>query len=129
MAKAKILLEEKMKNLAYFSGDDFTNATKNVNDGFRMLLPTEIYKSYEAYNSSSLALTRFANVNPAAKSVTMYYQPVPDKEFDFVINPVVHEPVFQILYEIKLSIKRNPERKIAAELKASKKEKKRLRLF
>ncbi|WP_294293753.1 hypothetical protein [uncultured Chryseobacterium sp.] len=125
MAKAKILLEEKMKNLAYFSEDDFTNATKNVNDGFRMLLPTEIYKSYEAYNSSSLALTRFANV----KSVTMYYQPVPDKEFDFVINPVVHEPVIQILYEIQLSIKRNPERKIAAELKASKKEKKRLRLF
>uniref|UniRef100_A0AAU6WTE7 Uncharacterized protein n=1 Tax=Chryseobacterium endophyticum TaxID=1854762 RepID=A0AAU6WTE7_9FLAO len=123
MDKAKILLEEKMKNLAYFSEDDFTNATKNVNDGFRMLLPTEIYKSYEAYNSSSLALTRFANVNPAVKSVTMYYQPVPDKEFDFVINPVVHEPVIQILYEIKLSIKRNPERKIAAELKASKKEK------
>ncbi|WP_294330579.1 hypothetical protein [uncultured Chryseobacterium sp.] len=125
MAKAKILLEEKMKNLAYFSEDDFTNATKNVNDGFRMLLPTEIYKSYEAYNSSSLALTRFANV----KSVTMYYQPVPDKEFDFVINLVVHEPVIQILYEIQLSIKRNSERKIAAELKASKKEKKRLRLF
>lgn len=128
MAKAKSSLEEKMKNLAYFSGEDFTYATKNINDGFRTLLPTEMYKSYEAYNSSSLALTRFANVNPAAKSVTLYYQPVLDKEFDFVINPVIHEPVIQILYEIKLSIKRNPERE-KAEMNALKRGRKRFRLF
>ncbi len=129
MAKAKISLEEKMKSLAYFSGEDFAYATKSINDGFRTLLPTEMYKSYEAYNSSSLALARFTNVNPAAKSVTMYYQPVLDKEFDFVINPVIHEPVIQILYEIKLSIKRNPEREKAAEINASKRDRKRFRLF
>lgn len=87
-----------------------------------------MYKSYEAYNSSSLVLTRFANVNPAAKSVTLYYQPVLDKEFDFVINPVIHEPVIQILYEIKLSIKRNPERE-KAEMNALKRSRKRFRLF
>ncbi len=126
--KAKASLEEKMKNMESFLGEDFTNAPKNVNDGFRTVLPTEMYKSYEAYNSSSLALTRFANVNPAAKSVTLYYQPVLDKEFDFVINPVIHEPVIQVMYEIKLTVRRDMKKE-KTQAAATKKEKKRFGLF
>jgi hypothetical protein len=38
----------------------------------------------------------------------MYYQPVMDKEFDFVINPVVFEPVIQVMYEVKILVKRPP---------------------
>ncbi|WP_294304401.1 SIMPL domain-containing protein [uncultured Chryseobacterium sp.] len=126
--KAKASLEEKMKNMESCLGEDFTNAPKNVNDGFRTVLPTEMYKSYEAYNSSSLALTRFANVNPAAKSVTLYYQPVLDKEFDFVINPVIHEPVIQVMYEIKLTVRRDMKKE-KTQAAATKKEKKRFGLF
>ncbi|MFC3158755.1 hypothetical protein ACFOEQ_09625 [Chryseobacterium arachidis] len=84
-----------------------------------------MYKSYEAYNSSSLALTKFANVNQAAKSVTSYYQPVLDKEFDFVINPVIHEPVIQVMYEIKLTIIREKQKESNVEIKETESRRKR----
>lgn len=107
--KAKIALQEKVKSYETILGEPFTNATKSINDGYKIVLPVESYKSYEAYNSSTLALNKLANVNQANKSTTLYYQPVFDKEFDFVINPTILEPVIQVMYEIKLVI--NKEKK------------------
>lgn len=104
MNKAKIALQEKVKNYETLLGETFANSRKSINDGFQTKLPTEMYKSYEAYNSSSLALTKLANVNQTNKSTTLYYQPVLDKEFDFVINPTIMEPVIQVMYEVKLVI-------------------------
>lgn len=109
MNKAKIALQEKVKNYETLLGESFANSEKSINDGFQTKLPTEMYKSYESYNSSSLALTKLANVNQANKSTTLYYQPVFDKEFDFVINPTILEPVIQVMYEVKLVI--NKEKK------------------
>jgi hypothetical protein len=65
-----------------------------------------MYKSYEAYNSNSLDLNRAANVNQVSKNSTIYYQPIFDKDFDFVINPVILEPVIQVMYEIKITIQK-----------------------
>jgi uncharacterized protein YggE len=127
--KATLALQEKTANLQNLLGENFAGAEKNLNDGFRVTLPTEMYRSYEAYNSSSLTLTKFSNISQVAKSVTSYYQPVLDKEFDFVINPVIHEPVIQVMYEIKLNIKRNSGTGKVAEQPSFKKEKKRFRLF
>lgn len=104
MNKARIALQEKVKNYETILGETFVNTTKSINDGFKTSLPTEMYKSYEAYNSSTLALSRIANVNQAAKTTTLYYQPILDKEFDFVINPTILEPVIQVMYEIKMVI-------------------------
>ncbi|MDQ0593540.1 putative secreted protein [Chryseobacterium ginsenosidimutans] len=117
MNKAKLALQEKVKNFEAILGESFATAKKNVNDGFRVTLPTEMYKSYEAYNSSSLALTKFTNVNQVNKATTSYYQPILDKEFDFVINPVIHEPVIQVMYEIKLTINREKEKEKKTETK------------
>lgn len=110
MNKAKLVLQEKIKNLEGFLGESFAAAEKSISDGYRTSLPTEMYKSYEAYNSSSLALNKFTNVTQAPKSTTSYYQPILDKEFDFVINPVIHEPVIQVMYEIKLTVSREKEK-------------------
>lgn len=109
MTKAKTALQEKIKNYEVMLGETFTNAIKSISDGYKIVLPIEMYKSYEAYNSSSLTLTRSANVNQANKSTTMFYQPILDKEFDFVINPTILEPVIQVMYEVKMVI--NKEKK------------------
>ncbi|GEN77642.1 hypothetical protein CHA01nite_33820 [Chryseobacterium hagamense] len=127
--KATLALQEKIENLQNLLGENFGKAEKNVSDGFKVTLPTEMYRTYEAYNSSSLALAKFSSVSQAAKSVTSYYQPVLDKEFDFVIGPVIHEPVIQVMYEIKLNIRRNPGTGKVAEQHSFEKEKKRFRLF
>lgn len=103
-SKAKTQLQEKIKSYESIIGISFPNANKNLNEGYKVVLPTEMYKAYEAYNGSTLALTKFANVNQANKSTSMFYQPILDKEFDFVVNPVVLEPVIQVMYEIKMTI-------------------------
>lgn len=105
MDKARILMQEKVKNMEAVSGESFAMAEKNVTDGYKTVLPVEMYRSYEAYNNSSLSLLKpYAEANQAAKPVTSYYQPVPDKEFDFVLNPVIDEPMIQVMYEIRLQI-------------------------
>ena len=106
MNKAKVLAQEKMKNYEGILSETFLNVEKKVADGYSVTLPVEMYKSYEAYNSSSLSLKRAANINQAIKTTTLYYQPIFDKEFDFVMNATVLEPVIQVQYEIKIGINR-----------------------
>lgn len=106
MTKAKLLVQEKVKNYQELLGETFTNAEKKITDDYIVSLPVEMYKSYEAYNSSSLSLKKAANINQLNKSITLYYQPVLDKNFDFVINPTVLEPVIQIQYQVKIAITR-----------------------
>lgn len=106
MIKASALLEEKLQGYEALLTTDLDSLPKQITDAYRVVLPIERYKSYQAYNSSSLNLKKAANVNQTDKSVTLYYQPIIDKEFDFVINPTVLEPVIQVMYEVKLVVKR-----------------------
>nr|WP_199000657.1 SIMPL domain-containing protein [Flavobacterium sp. ASV13] len=106
MNKAKLMVQEKIKNYQELLGETFTTAEKRITDGYIVNVPVEMYKSYEAYNSSSLNLKKASNINQVNKSLTLYYQPLLNKEFDFVINPTVLEPVIQIQYEIKIAINR-----------------------
>lgn len=110
MTKSKAVLQEKLKNYESILSTKLDSAEKQLADGFKVMLPVEMYKSYQAYNNSSLILRKPANIQQADKSTTLYYQPVLDKEFDFVINPVVLEPVIQVMYEIKMRVEM-PERK------------------
>lgn len=106
MHKAKAILLEKQKNYEAIIGTPFINMEKGISDGYKVMLPVEMYRSYESFNSSSLNLKKSANVNNAEKTTTLYYQPIIDKEFDFVINPIILEPVIQVMYEVKLLIRR-----------------------
>lgn len=104
MNKAKLILKEKQKNYEELLGTNFTEWDKQLADGYSVKYPTEMYQSYQVYSSSSLNLSKKANVNYSEKSTTLYYQPVIDKEFDFVINPKIIEPVIQVMYEIKFKL-------------------------
>ena len=104
MIKAKSILQEKMKRYEGILTVNFETYEKQLSDGFKVVLPTEMYKSYQAYSNSSLRLRRQANVSQVQKSNTLYYQPILDKEFDFVVNPVIMEPVIQVMYEIVLRV-------------------------
>jgi len=104
MTKARILMLEKLKTYQLLLGQKLDTLEKQLADGFRAMLPVEMYRSYQAYNSSTLNATKAKTANHVEKSNTLYYQPVIDKEFDFVINPIIFEPVIQVMYEIKLNI-------------------------
>jgi uncharacterized protein YggE len=106
MSKARTVLKRKLKDYASILSVDMASVEKQLVDGFKVILPVENYKSYNAYSSSSLNLKKPATVNQAEKSSTLYYQPVIDKEFDFVMNPTILRPVIQVMYEIKLKVNR-----------------------
>jgi uncharacterized protein YggE len=115
MKKAKTILTEKIANYQGILGVDLNTFEKQLSDGYKVVYPVEMYKSYQAYSSSSLNLKRSANVNQSQKSTTLYYQPIIDKEFDFVVNPTVLEPVIQVMYEIRFRVNREKEEKASKE--------------
>lgn len=112
--KSKLLLQEKIKNYKQILGSKIDSTEKKLVDGFRIVYPVEMYKSYQAYSNSDLNLKKSANINQVEKSTTLYYQPIINKEFDFVINSTILEPVIQVLYEIKLEINRDKEIKVGS---------------
>jgi len=112
MTKARSLMQEKLKTYQALMGQKLDSLDKQVIDGFRAVLPVEMYQSYQAYNSSSLNISKAKAVNTADKSRTQYYQPIFDKEFDFVVNPTIFEPAIQVLYEIKLNINLEKEKPV-----------------
>ncbi|MCB9080842.1 MAG: SIMPL domain-containing protein [Lewinellaceae bacterium] len=109
MQKARKMLFEKMTNYQEILNTELAAYEKQIADDYRVVYPVEMYKSYQAYSSSSLSQRKFTNSNQTDKSVTVYYQPVNDKAFDFIINPIIVEPVIQVMYELKLKINREKE--------------------
>lgn len=103
--KASTLLKEKMKLYEGLLTDSFATREKTMADGFHVYYPVDLYSTYQAYNSSSVKGKK-GNVVNADKETSYYYNPVEDREFDFVINPVSLETSIQVLYEVKLHIKR-----------------------
>lgn len=105
MKKAKALAESKFKDYkSLLEWDTNTKYKKQLADKFMIKYPVEMYKSYKAYSSNSLSKKKASNSNKAKKSLTFYYQPIMDKEFDFVINPVIVTPVIQVMYEVKIKV-------------------------
>lgn len=114
MTKAMTIVKQKMNTYETVMSVQLDSCEKHLTDGYSVVLPTEMYESYEAYNSTSLDLRKPAVVNKARKATSQYYQPILDKEFDFVVNPVIVEPVIQVLYEVKMNIKRDKPAPIKA---------------
>jgi len=104
ISKARGLMLERIKNYEALIGDAFSNKEKNVSDGFKIYLPTEMYRKYTLYQNTSLSNKLNPDrINATYKSSTNFYMPVANKDFDFVINPTLLEPAVQVLYEIKWS--------------------------
>ena len=111
MTKVKAAFAEKQKLYETTLGESFATAEKKITDGFAQTSPSQQYKSYEAYNSASLQGKRAGNILQANKSTTQYYQPIADKDFDVVLNPIIVEPVIQLIYEMKMSVNRTEKNK------------------
>ena len=109
--KVKSAFAEKQKVYETTLGESFASAEKKVVDRFFHISPTEQYSSYEAYSSASLQGKRAGNVVQANKSTTQYYQPIANRDFDVVLNPIIIEPMIQVVYEIKMSVNRPDKNK------------------
>jgi hypothetical protein len=105
--KAVKKLKGKIDRYELILGLETDTLDKRMSEGFQVFYPVESYQSCTAYSSSAISnrAVQKANIQTAQKATTQYYQAIPDKDFDFVINPVVTEPVIQVLYQIKLLVR------------------------
>lgn len=107
--KAKSLIKEKLKDYETILDDDFSHKDKSLTEGFSFLYPIEMYQSFTAYNSNSKNRNEQAQFNEYNKNMNIYYQPYQNKDFDFVENPVIVEPVIQVIYDINILLTKKPE--------------------
>ena len=113
--KVKAAFAEKQKLYETTLGENFATAEKKITDGFSLTSPSELYNTYEAYSSAPIPSKRSSNVLQANKSVTQYYQPIANRDFDVVLNPIIVEPMIQVVYEMKMSVNR-PDKNKAKEV-------------
>jgi hypothetical protein len=116
MLKAKTILDGKIKNYESLLNKKFDTLRKTFSDGYKVLLPIENYSSFQAYNNSSIG-RKAVQIKSIKKKNSQYYQPALDKQFDFVKNPVILEPVIQVVYEIKLLVYINDRKPTPAKTK------------
>ncbi len=114
LKKSREILEVRLSHYKSILKKDLNDLEKKISDGFRVFYPTEMYKNCVAYDNNSLKLKSSTAVKSADKDEAQYYQPVINKEFDFVLNPLIVEPVIQVLYELKLTMdfKEEPKEKL-----------------
>lgn len=105
--KAQTLLHAKIERYEGLMNIKTDTLTRRLNEGFKVTYPVEMYKTCQAYSSSSISqqAAKSGNLHVADKATTQYYQPVVNKEFDFEINPTVIEPVIQVMYQVTLHIR------------------------
>ncbi len=107
--KVQTMLQSKLETFEEIMDFQDTGKTPYLYDNFKILLPVEQYQRYTAYTRDYQGVNSYGRFANSSKSMTLFYQPVLDKEFDFVINPSILEPVIQVMYEINYSVKEKVE--------------------
>ena len=107
--RAKKMLNQKLQDKKEILEIELSEYTRQMSDGYKVVYPIEVYSAYQAYMDNSIKVSSSAKINTATKATTYYYKPIMDKEFDFVMNPIIFEPVIQIMYEVKLRLIKKPK--------------------
>ncbi len=81
-------------------------------DNFVTTSPTTRYRSYQAFSRPSLnAAKKKSYVNEINKTYSQYYKQIEYDLYDFIVNPIVTEPVIQISYTLLVKYFLKPEEK------------------
>ena len=100
------LLNEKVEDYKKV-GIKFNPKFQVMGEDVQSIYPIERYRSYTAYNNSSLQALKKSGVSSTSisyqpKQATLYYDKLPYNNYDIVINPNVIEPVAQFTYNLKV---------------------------
>lgn len=106
--EAKKKLNHRLTHYVDILGADMEQFTKQISDGYKVEYPTERYQNCIAYSNNSFKYKPLPRGGKDSKNQASYYDPIVNKEFDFVLNPVIVEPVIQVMYELKLSFFKTP---------------------
>jgi uncharacterized protein YggE len=100
----KKILKDKLKDYKEL-GIGIDNASTQITESSFVIYPIEQYDNYQAFNSGSLdALKKNAIVSSVSKNVSLYYNHITEKGYDYVFNPVITEPVIQYALTMRLRL-------------------------
>lgn len=95
------LMNKKVKEFKKM-GLKFEAVYQSVSEDISGTYPLERYSKYAAFNDPSLnVVTKSSKYASTSHNISLFYNKLPYNEFDFVINPVVIEPVVQYAYKLK----------------------------
>lgn len=110
IAKAEGMMKQKISRIGEFTNEDYKDKNRQMTEGFLVHLPHEQYQSYTVFSSNAMYVKQSGAVNTAPKSTSQFYMPKFNKNYDFVLNPAMLEPVVQIEYEVKMRLVPKPEK-------------------
>jgi uncharacterized protein YggE len=100
------LIKEKAGRYDKLLGLKFRSQLQIVEENYNTIFPTEAYASYTAFETGKVSASIFNirnRVKEAPKNETFFFNTQDAGNFDFIINPVVTEPVVQ--FSLYLQIK------------------------
>lgn len=117
IAKAEVLLKEKMGRYKALVQEDWANKYHQLADGFAMYYPMEQYKVYQTYCSNALLYTPSSTQPQQHSTTSQFFMPKLAKGYDFVMNASILEPVVQLEYEIVMYLTPKPIQPIQPPIK------------
>ena len=100
------IIKEKAVHYDKLLGLKFRSQVQIMLEKYDTIFPIESYDSYTAYETGKVSESNFSDrnlVKEARKSATFFFNTQDAGDFDYVINPVVTEPVVQ--FSLYLQIK------------------------
>ncbi len=108
IAKAQSHINRKISRYGKLTNETYTDKNRIMTEGFAIHYPIEQYQSYQAYCTNALTYKHEIN-STATKITSQFYMPKLNKNYDFVVNASMLEPVVQVEYEIKMRLTQKPK--------------------
>ncbi len=108
MAKGEALLKARMARHKLLMNENFDDKDRQLAEGFAVYYPVEQYRTYTTYHSTTL--NKFSGETKAEQMTTaQFFLPKMSKDYDFVVNNSMLEPVIQIEYELAMRLTPKPK--------------------
>lgn len=98
LAESARIIKEKAERYDKLLGMKFRSQIQVIQESYDTIFPGEAYDSYKAYESGKVSESAFSDrnrVKEARKEETFFFNTNDAGNFDYIINPIVTEPVIQ----------------------------------
>lgn len=109
ITKADAHLKKKLERFAKMMNIDLANYTRKMAEAFAMYYPIEQYRSYTTYQSNTLTKPISGETRASQQTTAQFFLPRMSKDYDYVINNSMLEPVIQIEYELVVRLTPKPK--------------------
>lgn len=109
ITRADAQLKKKLDRYTKHMSIDLGEYTRKMAEAFAMYYPIEQYRSYTTYQSNTLIKPVSGETRSSQQTTAQFFLPRMSKDYDYVINNSMLEPVIQIEYELVVRLTPKPK--------------------